>query len=105
MMKVELVPYIGIRFDGLKVEWKQWQVFATGANGNRVLVGYLPHDESQAIMMLCNQPFNILKEIIEKCEAITGRKVISPVPIYEPPAIDNDAGDEDTEEFEEDDEE
>lgn len=98
VMKVELVPHTGVRFDGLVVEWKQWQVFATGSDGNRVLVGYLPHDESINLMLLCNQPWNILKEIVEKCEAITGRKVIPPTPIYEPPQIDNEAGDDDSDE-------
>jgi hypothetical protein len=95
MMKVELEQHSGIRHDGVVVEFDQWQVFATGPDGNRVLVGYLSHDESLPIMMVCNQPDNVLKEIVEKCSAITGREVISPVPIVEPPAIDNAAGEDD----------
>ena len=91
-MKIELVPHTGIRFDETIVEFNQWQVFATGGNDNRTLVGYLSHDETIPLMMLCNQPMNILREIVDKCEAITGRKVIPPETIVEPPEIDNSAG-------------
>jgi hypothetical protein len=98
-MKVELQQHTGIRRDGLVVEFDQFQVFATGPDGNRVLVGYLSHDESLPLMLICNQPNNVLREIVEKCELITGRKVVSPVPIVEPPQIDNTQG----EDYEDDD--
>jgi hypothetical protein len=102
-MKIELEQHVGIRRDGVEVEFDQWRVFATGPDGARLLIGYLPHNENHSLMLLCNQPANVLREIITKCEAITKRKVISPLPIYEPPEIDNDAGgDEDTQYFEED---
>lgn len=103
-MKVELEVHTGIRFDGVAVEFDQWRVFATGGDGNRVLVGYLPFDESVALMLCCNQPANVLREVLTKCEAITGRKVLPPYPIEEPPEIDNEAGDdyEETEEEEDD---
>ena len=96
-MKVELQQHKGIRHDGLLIEFDQWQVFATGPDGNRVLVGYLSHNPELPLMLLCNQPANVLKELIEKCSAIVGRDVVSPVPIVEPPQIDNALG-EDNEE-------
>ena len=100
-MKIELVPHTGIRYDDAVVEFNQWQVFATGSDEQRVLVGYLPHDPNVALMMLCNQPMNVLSEIVSKCEAITGRKVLPPVDIVVPPEIDNTQGeDEDEEELE-----
>lgn len=102
-MKVELQQHSGLRYDGETVVFDQWQVFATGANGNRVLVGYLSHDQSIPLMLVCNQPQNIVKEIVTKCEAITDRKVLPPFEIVEPPEIDNTAGDDDYEEEEEDD--
>jgi len=91
-MKVELEQHTAIRHDGLAVEFDQWRVFATGPDGNRTLVGYLKHDPEIPLMLICNQPMNVLREIVSKCEAITKRAVISPIPIVEPPAIDNDAG-------------
>ena len=94
-MKVELVQHTGIRRDEVVVEFAQWQVFATGGDGNRVLVGYLSHDPDVALMLLANQPMNVLREVVEKCEAITGRKVIPPCEIVMPPAIDNTAGEDD----------
>ena len=96
-MKVELQPHTGIRHDGIVVEFDQFQVFATGPDGNRVLVGYLSHDESLPLMLVCNQPMNVLKELVEKCEAITGRTVLSPVEIVEPPEIDNSQGEDEEE--------
>jgi hypothetical protein len=100
MMKVELVQHTGIRYDETIVEFNQWQVFATGSDDQRVLVGYLSHDESIPLMTICNQPMNVLRELIEKLEAMTKRKVSSPVNIVYPPEIDNEAG-EDDEELEE----
>ncbi len=91
-MKVELEQHVAVRRDGVQVEFDQWRVFATGTDGNRTLVGYLPHDPSLALMLICNQPMNVMREIVSKCEAITKRAVISPVTIVEPPPIDNDAG-------------
>lgn len=103
-MKVELVQHTGMRYDETVVEFDQWQVFATGGNGARVLVGYLSHDETVPLMLVCNQPMNILRELVEKCEAITKRKVIPPTEIVYPPEIDNSAG-EDDDELEEDEDE
>lgn len=91
-MKVELEQHTAVRHDGVQVEFDQWRVFATGPDGNRTLVGYLPHNPELALMLLCNQPMNVLKEIVSKCEAITQRAVISPVAIVEAPEIDNEAG-------------
>jgi hypothetical protein len=96
-MKVELLEHKGIRHDGIIVEFDQWQVFATGPDGNRVLVGYLSHKPELPLMLLCNQPSNVLKELIEKCSAIVGREVLSPVPIVEPPQIDNSQGEDNDE--------
>jgi len=83
------------------VEFDQWQVFATGSDEQRVLVGYLSHDESIPLMTICNQPMNVLRELIEKLEKITKRKVIPPVEIVYPPEIDNEAGDDELEEEDE----
>lgn len=102
-MKVELVPHTGIRFDDVEVEFAQWQVFATGSDDQRVLVGYLSHDPAIELMLLCNQPNAVLSEIVTKCEKITGRKVIPPMEIVIPPEIDNEAGEDDDNEQEEDD--
>jgi len=99
-MKVELVQHTGIRFDGLPVEFKQWQVFATGFDGNRVLVGYLDHDPEVALMLVCPQAESVVREVVEKCEAITKRKVIPPFEIVMPPEIDNSAGEDEPEEDE-----
>jgi hypothetical protein len=102
-MKVELVQHTGIRFDEALIEFDQWQVFATGSDNNRVLVGYLSHDESLPLMLICNQPMNVLRELIEKLEKITKRKVIPPVEIVYPPEIDNEAGEDEPEEDKDDD--
>lgn len=96
-MKVELEHHTGVLASGTVVEFDQFRVFATGPDGNRVLVGYLSFDEKLPLMLLCNQPANVLKELIEKCSAITKRKVLSPIPIVEPPMIDNTAGEDDYE--------
>ncbi len=104
-MKVELQQHTGIRHDGETVVFDQWQVFATGANGNRVLVGYLSHDESIPLMLLTNQPYNIVRELVTKCEAITKRRVLPPFEIIEPPEIDNSAGEDEYTDDEEDDQE
>lgn len=100
-MKVELEQHTAIRRDGVAIEFDQWRVFATGPDGNRVLVGYLSHDEAIPLMLICNQPMNVVRELVDKCEAITNRKVLSPVEIVEPPEIDNTAG-EDIEDDEDD---
>jgi|694.fasta_scaffold88399_5 hypothetical protein len=102
-MKVELQQHSGIRYDGETVVFDQWQVFATGANGNRVLVGYLSHDEEIPLMLVTNQPVNIVRELVTKCEAITKRTVLPPMEIVEPPEIDNSAGEDDYTDDEEDD--
>jgi hypothetical protein len=98
-MKVELEKHVGVMPSGVQVEFDQFRVFATGPDGNRVLVGYLSFDEKLPLMLVCNQPANVLKELIEKCSAITKRTVLSPIPIVEPPEIDNTAG----EDYEDDD--
>jgi len=100
-MKVELEQHTGIRFDDVVVEFDQWRVFATGSDSQRVLVGYLSHNPDLPLMLICNQPLNVLREIVEKCEAITGRKVIPPEAIVIPPEIDNSAGEDDQEESDE----
>lgn len=100
-MKIELVEHKGIRYDEVEVAFEQWQVFATGGNGNRVLVGYLSFDSKMPLMLICNQPTNIVREIVNKCAAITGREVLPPFEIAMPPEIDNEAGEEDDEEDEE----
>lgn len=91
-MKVELVHHKGIRFDDIEVEFEQWQVFATGSDQNRVLVGYLSFDPALPLMLICNQPMNIVRELVQKCSAITGREVLPPFEIVMPPEIDNEAG-------------
>jgi hypothetical protein len=96
-MKVELQEHKGMRHDGVIVEFDQWQVFATGPDGNRVLVGYLSHKPELPLMLICNQANNVLKELVEKCSAIVGREVLSPVPIVEPPQIDNSQGEDNDE--------
>lgn len=101
MMKVELVPHTGVRYDEVIVEFQQWQVFATGGNGNRVLVGYLSFDPAMPLMLICNQPMNIVAELVRKCSAITGREVLPPFEIVMPPEIDNEAGEEDENDDEE----
>ena len=100
-MKVELVHHTGIRYDEVIVEFDQWQVFATGGDGNRVLVGYLSFDPEMPLMLICNQPMNIVRELVDKCEAITKRKVIPPFEIVMPPEIDNEAGEDDDSDDEE----
>ncbi len=102
-MRVELQQHTGIRYDGETVVFDQWQIFATGANGNRVLVGYLSHDEKIPLMLVTNQPPNIVRELVTKCEAITSRRVLPPFEIVEPPEIDNSAGDDEYIDDEEDD--
>ena len=101
-MKVELVHHKGIRYDQVEVAFEQWQVFATGPDANRVLVGYLSFDEKLPLMLICNQPMSVVKELVEKCSAITKREVLPPYEIVMPPEIDNEAGeDQDEEEDEE----
>ena len=104
-MKVELQQHSGVRYDGERVEFNQWQVFATGANGNRVLVGYLSHDPAIPLMLIANQPYNIIRELVTKCEAITKRQVLPPSEIIEPPEIDNSAGEDEYTDEDEDDQE
>ena len=96
-MKVELEQHVGVMPSGIQVEFDQWRVFATGPDGNRVLVGYLSHKPELPLMLICNQANSVLKELVDKCSAIVGREVLSPVPIVEPPQIDNSQG-EDTDE-------
>jgi hypothetical protein len=67
-MQVELTQHSGLRHDGQLIEFDLWQVHATGLDGNRVLVAYLFHDPD------------------------TGRKVVPPLPLYDPPEIDNSMG-------------
>lgn len=99
-MKIELEVHSGVRYDGVEVHFDQWRVFATGGDGDRIMVGYLSFNESLPLMLICNQPHNVIKEIVKKCDAITGRKVLPPVEIVEPPVIDNEAGEDDYEETE-----
>jgi hypothetical protein len=54
------------------------------------------------LMLICNQEMAVVKELVEKCSAITKRKVLPPFEIVMPPEIDNEAGeDQDEEEDEE----
>lgn len=99
-MKVELEVHTGIRFDDVEVSFEQWRVFATGGDGNRVLVGYLSFDPTMPLMLICNQPMNIVAELVAKCSAITKREVLPPFEIVMPPEIDNEAGEDDDEEDE-----
>jgi len=100
-MKVELVHHKGIRFDEVEVEFEQWQVFATGSDDNRVLVGYLSFDPEMPLMLICNQPSAVVRELVGKCSAITGRTVLPPEAIVMPPEIDNEAGEDDEEDDDE----
>ena len=97
-MKVELVQHKGIRYDEVEVAFEQWQVFATGPDANRVLVGYLSFDPKMPLMLICNQPMAVVKELVEKCSAITKREVLPPYEIVMPPEIDNEAGEDHDEE-------
>jgi hypothetical protein len=99
-MKVELQQLKGVMYNGEIEEFSRWQVFATGANGNRVLVGYLDPGAHQRLMILANQPVSVIRELVAKCEAITKQKVLPPYDIVEPPEIDNSAGEEEYEEDE-----
>ena len=98
-MKVELEVHTGVRYDDVVVSFAQWRVFATGGDGNRVLVGYLSFDEKLPLMLICNQPMLVVNELVEKCSAITKREVLPPYEIVMPPEIDNEAG-EDQDEYE-----
>lgn len=100
-MKVELEQHKGIRYDDVEVEFAQWQVFATGGDSNRVLVGYLSFDPALPLMLICNQTPSVIKEIVSKCSAISGREVLPPSEIVMPPEINNDAGEEELEEDDE----
>ena len=101
-MRVELEVHTGVRYDEVAVSFEQWRVFATGGDGNRVLVGYLSFDPKMPLMLICNQPMNLVAELVRKCSAITGREVLPPYEIVMPPEIDNEAG-EDNDEGEDDD--
>ena len=100
-MKVELEVHTGVRYDEVVVSFAQWRVFATGNDGNRVLCGYLSFDPKLPLMLICNQPMEVVKELVEKCSAITKREVLPPFEIVMPPEIDNEAGEDQDEEDEE----
>jgi len=91
-MKVELRDHIGVLPSGRTVKQAQWMVYA-----EEIHVGYLAHDPAIPLMLLTNQHPDILREILEKCAAITGREIVPPIPIYEPPQIDNSQGEDDLE--------
>ena len=93
-MKVELQQLKGIKYNGDLEEFERWQVFATGANGNRVLVGYLDPVEEPRLMLLTKQPPAVLRELLSKCAAIAKRNVLPPHDIVLPPEmeIDNSEG-------------
>lgn len=94
-MKVELVRLKAVRYDEVEQEFDLWQVFATGGNGNRVYVADLSFNPKYPLMLKCNQPMSIVKELVDKCSAITGREVLPPFEIVMPPEIDNEAGEDD----------
>ena len=102
-MKVELEVHTGVRYDDVAVSFEQWRVFATGIDGNRVLVGYLSFDPKWPLMLICKQEMAVVKEIVEKCSAITKREVLPPFEIVMPPEIDNEAGEDQHEESDEED--
>lgn len=52
-----LKQQVGIRFDGSEIQLKQFQILFDG-----VLVGYLPHGESQQIQALLNFPHEALTD-------------------------------------------
>ena len=81
-MKVELVPHLGVGFDGVEVEIGQWHVVVDGTR-----CGYLSKDIGANLMPL--PPMMLMTigqqdEIATQCSKLLDRKVGKAIPFYVP---------------------